>query len=96
MNNKKTAPAFPNFSWRTVISKKQAAKIRTKDKNKYKLFKRQPYKMIKYTQTIRRLYPTNCLSVFDHFVVLALKGLNELRGVFRTQLNICDVAFLLK
>ena len=76
MNNKKTVPAFPNFSWRTVISKKQVAKIRTKDKNNYKLFKRQPYKMIKYTQTIRRLLPTNCLSVLDHFVVLALKGLN--------------------
>ena len=29
--------------------------------------------MIKHTQTIRRL--TNCLSVFDHFVGLALKGL---------------------
>ena len=27
------------------------------------------------TQTIRRQQPTNCFSVFDHFVVLALKGL---------------------
>ena len=27
--------------------------------------------MVKHTQTIRR----NCLSVFDHFVGLALKGL---------------------
>ena len=25
-------------------------------------------------KTIRRLLPTNCLSVFDHFVGLALKG----------------------
>ena len=31
--------------------------------------------MVKHTQTIRRLLPTNCLSVFDHFVGLALKGL---------------------
>ena len=31
--------------------------------------------MIKQTQTIRRLLPTNCLSVFDHFVKLELKGL---------------------
>ena len=30
--------------------------------------------MLKHIQTIRR-YPTNCLSVFDHFVKLALKGL---------------------
>ena len=29
--------------------------------------------MVKHTQTIRRLLPTNCLSVFDHFVKLALK-----------------------
>ena len=28
-------------------------------------------------QTIRRLLLTNCLSVFDHFVGLALKVLNE-------------------
>ena len=32
--------------------------------------------MITYTQTIRRLLSTNCLSVFDHFVDLALKGLS--------------------
>ena len=25
--------------------------------------------MVKHTQTIRRLLPTNCLSVFDHFWV---------------------------
>ena len=34
--------------------------------------------MVKQTQTIRvnlRLLPTNCLSVFDHFVGLAFKGL---------------------
>ena len=31
--------------------------------------------MVKHTQTIRRLLPTNCLSVFDYFMGLALKGL---------------------
>ena len=31
--------------------------------------------MVKHTQTIRRLMSTNCLSVFDHFVGLALKEL---------------------
>ena len=31
--------------------------------------------MVKHIQTIRRQQPTNCLSVFDHFVKLALKGL---------------------
>ena len=33
--------------------------------------------MVKHTQTIRRLLPTNCLSVFDHFVGLALKELTH-------------------
>ena len=40
-------------------------------------FKRQPHKMVKHTQKIHRLLPANWLSVFDHFVGLALKGLNE-------------------
>ena len=40
--------------------------------------------MVKYTQTTRRLFPTNCLSVFDHFVGLALKGLNFLTQVILT------------
>ena len=37
--------------------------------------KRQAHKMVKQTQTIRRLLPTNCLSVFDNFMGLAIKGL---------------------
>ena len=39
-------------------------------------FKHQFYKMVKHTQTIRRLMPTDCLSVLEQFVGLALKGLN--------------------
>ena len=31
--------------------------------------------MIKHTQAIPRQHPTNCSTVFDHFVGLALKGL---------------------
>ena len=31
--------------------------------------------MVKHTQTIRRLLPANCLSVFDRFVELTLKKL---------------------
>ena len=31
--------------------------------------------MAKHTQTICRLLKANCLSVFDHFVGLSLKGL---------------------
>ena len=33
--------------------------------------------MVKHTQAIRQLLPTNCLSVYDHFVGLALKGLTS-------------------
>ena len=34
--------------------------------------------MVKHTQTIHRQEPTNCMSVFDNFVGLSLKGLNPL------------------
>ena len=33
--------------------------------------------MVKHTQTICLLEPTNCVSVFGHFVGLALKGSNR-------------------
>ena len=38
--------------------------------------------MVKHTHTIRRQKPTNCLSLFDHFVELALKGLIPLWKCF--------------
>ena len=31
--------------------------------------------MVKHTKTIRQQQPTNCLSVFDHYVELGYKGL---------------------
>ena len=37
--------------------------------------------MVKRTQTVRRLLPTICLNVFDHFVGLALKGI-MLQGIY--------------
>ena len=43
-------------------------------------FKRQLNKMIKHTQEIRRQQPTSFLSVFDHFVGLALNGLIDAFG----------------
>ena len=36
----------------------------------------QSHKIVKHNQKIRRQQPTNCLSVFNHFVGLALKELN--------------------
>ena len=38
-------------------------------------FKRQPHKIVKQTQAIRLLLSMNCLSLFYHFVGLALKRL---------------------
>ena len=35
----------------------------------------QPHKIVKHTQTINQLLPTNCLSVFGHFVGLTLIGI---------------------
>ena len=32
--------------------------------------------MVKHNQPIRRQQPKNCLNMFDHFVMLVLKGLN--------------------
>ena len=49
-----------------------------------------PHKMVKHTQTIRRLLPTNCLSVLNHFVELAMKGLNA--NNFHVCLSIRNVA----
>ena len=40
--------------------------------------------MVKNTQTIRRLLPTDCLRVFDYFVGLVLK--NNLGGLLRSSL----------
>ena len=46
--------------------------------------------MVKHTQTIRRLLPTICLTVFHHFVELALKALT----IFRPVLHFYTSGFL--
>ena len=52
-------------------------------------FKRQPHKMVKHIQIIRRQKPA-CLSVLDHFVGLALKGLRIfLLRIVESALNFC-------
>ena len=35
--------------------------------------------MVIHTQTVRRQQRTNCLSLFDNFVMLALKGLRMIQ-----------------
>ena len=37
--------------------------------------------MVKHTQTIRRQFADECLSVFDHFVGLVLKGVNPFQAI---------------
>ena len=38
--------------------------------------------MVKHTQKINQQSPTNCLSVFDHFVLLVLKELTHFKPIF--------------
>ena len=45
------------------------------------LLKRQPHKMVKHTQAIHRQQRTNCSSMLDHFVGLALNPVQG--GPFR-------------
>ena len=40
--------------------------------------------MAKHTETIRRLFKPNSLSVFDHFVGLALKGLTNISNAVKS------------
>ena len=46
------------------------------------ILKRQPHKMVKHTQISRRQNPRNSLSMFDHIVGLALKGLGMDKNEF--------------
>ena len=54
----------------------------------YQHFRYQPHKMVKHTQTIRWLLATNCLDASDHFVELALKGLNIFLSFIIIPLNV--------
>ena len=57
-----------------------------------KRVKRQLHKMVKHTQTIRRLF-TDELFQFDHFVGLALKGLKLIACIYtknHDQLHNCN------
>ena len=48
---------------------------------KTELFMRQTHKMVKHTQTIYLLLPTNCVSMSDHFMGLTCKGLKKREAV---------------
>ena len=48
-------------------------------------FTRQPQKMVKHTDTIRRQQPMNCLSVFEHFEGLAPKALGLSSSIIKKE-----------
>ena len=50
--------------------------------------------MVRHTQTIRRQEPTNCLSVFDQFVELALKVLKSDQALNPCMHNVRTTTFL--
>ena len=50
--------------------------------------------MLKYTQTIRWLLPTNCLSVLEHFVGSALKGLKIITKLFEISTKVLGIYFV--
>ena len=50
----------------------------------------------KWSNTLKQFFsqlPTNCLNVFDHFVVLALKGLKRMLNIF-LYYNYCTVKYV--
>ena len=54
--------------------------------------------MVRHTQTIHGLLP-NCLSVFDHFLGLTLKGFKKsdlINHLTENFANICSLQFLAK
>ena len=53
------------------------------------------HKMVSHTQIFRRQQPTNCLSVFDHFAELALKGLKPYFVLFKWTLHDIVIIFLI-
>ena len=59
------------FSWNFVLKVIRCIFLSTV------LWKIRKSNMVKHTRTIHRLLLTNCLSVFDHFVVLALRDDNS-------------------
>ena len=47
--------------------------------------------MVKHTQTIRQQQPTNCLSVFGHFMGSPLKGLKLFQIIIQQQQRLTGI-----
>ena len=62
-------PPADKYVWEKVIMGGNATKVLTEDHSFVKVFI--------IVSLIRRYLPANCLSVFDHFVGLAIKGLTK-------------------
>ena len=61
---------FQELRKRTPLNKTFQIEFR-KEYNNVNPSSTHSHKMVKHTQTIRQQQPTNCLSMFDHFVGLA-------------------------
>ena len=57
-------------------------------------FKCQPHKMVKHTQNCK--LPTNCLSVFDHFVGFAVKGYRSFEKHLHQEIISTNLAITIK
>ena len=57
-------------------------------------FKHKPPKRVNHTQIIPWLLPTSCLSMFDYFVRLALKGLKIMITKNNITKNITQIKYL--
>ena len=88
-------PMYPPFYG--ICSQKEGLKIsKFLSLHEFDPLSTNPTKWVKHIQAIRRLLPTNCLSVFDHFVELALEGLSSVQRRSRTLSNIDNTVFLKK
>ena len=67
---------FPNFFSLTDLSDENLSLVKqVKNILLFNPLSVQPYKMVEHTQTIRRLFLMNSLTVFNKFVGLVIKGL---------------------
>ena len=74
-------PKISDMFWKNILDKAEAYSEPCQA-SKMKCFTKIIYKMAKHIQTIRCQQPTNCLSMFDHFVDYFRKNLH-LRSLTR-------------
>ena len=84
----KISPTGFKESWKSILRKSQLELFnKLIEENAFNFFNSLNANYTKWSNTLKQFVgklSTNCLSVFDHFVKLALKGLNSIMNlVFR-------------